>query len=77
MPVLGSKKPSVQEFDVDENPMYANRKSAGNKSIPGVLNKPTGCYFHTRCPIAQDICKREAPPIKAISKTHTSACHFS
>jgi peptide/nickel transport system ATP-binding protein len=45
--------------------------------IPGVLNKPSGCYFHTRCPIAQDICKREAPPVKTLSKTHTSACHFS
>ena len=45
--------------------------------IPGVLNKPTGCYFHTRCPIAQDICKREIPPVKTLSQTHTSACHFS
>ncbi len=45
--------------------------------IPGVLNKPAGCYFHTRCPVAQDICKRETPPIKVLSKTHTSACHFS
>jgi oligopeptide/dipeptide ABC transporter ATP-binding protein len=42
-----------------------------------VLNKPSGCYFHTRCAMAQDICKREAPPVKILSKTHTSACHFS
>jgi peptide/nickel transport system ATP-binding protein len=45
--------------------------------IPGVLNKPSGCYFHTRCPIVQDICIRETPPVKVLSKTHISACHFS
>ncbi|HMV41720.1 MAG TPA: ABC transporter ATP-binding protein [Leptospiraceae bacterium] len=45
--------------------------------IPGVLNKPSGCYFHTRCPIAQDICKKEIPPSKKLSPTHFSSCHFS
>jgi oligopeptide/dipeptide ABC transporter ATP-binding protein len=45
--------------------------------IPSVLNKPTGCYFHTRCPIAKEICKTTIPEVKQISKTHTSSCHFS
>lgn len=45
--------------------------------IPSVLNKPSGCYFQTRCPIAKDICKTTIPIPKQISKTHTSACHFS
>lgn len=45
--------------------------------IPGVLNKPSGCYFHTRCPIAKDICKKETPPSKKLTETHFSSCHFS
>jgi peptide/nickel transport system ATP-binding protein len=44
--------------------------------IPGVVNKPKGCYFHTRCPIAKDICKEVDPPLKNVSDTHKVYCHF-
>jgi peptide/nickel transport system ATP-binding protein len=44
--------------------------------IPGVVNKPKGCYFHTRCPIAKDICKEVDPPLKNVSGTHKVYCHF-
>lgn len=45
--------------------------------IPSILNKPQGCYFHSRCPIAKEICKTEAPSKKKVSETHYSFCHFS
>lgn len=45
--------------------------------IAGVLNKPAGCYFHTRCPKAESICRLESPPVKQVSETHFSSCHFS
>jgi peptide/nickel transport system ATP-binding protein len=45
--------------------------------IPSILNKPSGCYFHSRCPIAKDICKTETPIKKKISETQYSFCHFS
>ncbi|MDX1960437.1 MAG: ABC transporter ATP-binding protein [Leptospiraceae bacterium] len=45
--------------------------------IPGVLNKPKGCYFHTRCPIAKDICKELSPKYEEKSPSHFVACHFS
>lgn len=39
MPILRDRKPNTGNFDVDEMSVYAGRKSAGNRSIPGALNK--------------------------------------
>ncbi len=44
--------------------------------IPSPSNPPAGCRFHTRCPMAKDICKTMTPEYKNISETHTAACHF-
>lgn len=44
---------------------------------PPALGKlPTGCPFHPRCVAAQDICRRDAPPIHN-SGDHSAACHFA
>ena len=44
--------------------------------IPSPVNPPSGCKFHTRCPLAEDLCKKEVPQWKNISKDHITACHF-
>ncbi|WP_061247197.1 ABC transporter ATP-binding protein [Leptospira noguchii] len=44
--------------------------------IPSIVNKPTGCHFHTRCPIAQDLCKSEVPVWKKIRNDREVLCHF-
>lgn len=44
---------------------------------PSPIFIPQGCRFHTRCPIAQDICKREEPPLVPVGDNHFAACHFS
>jgi oligopeptide/dipeptide ABC transporter ATP-binding protein len=43
---------------------------------PNPANIPSGCRFHPRCPIAQDICRNEEPSLKEISDNHFVACHF-
>lgn len=44
--------------------------------IPSPANPPTGCRFHTRCPMVKDICTKEIPALKKLSKTHEVACHL-
>jgi oligopeptide/dipeptide ABC transporter ATP-binding protein len=45
--------------------------------IPSPINPPTGCYFHPRCPYAQEICRKEYPALTDHAEGHQSACHFS
>jgi oligopeptide/dipeptide ABC transporter ATP-binding protein len=46
-------------------------------SPPSLLNLPPGCPFTPRCPLAEDICDTEEPPLEVVSATgHSSACHF-
>ncbi len=45
--------------------------------VPSPINPPSGCPFHPRCPIAQDICKVDLPPLREITPGHYAACHFA
>ncbi|GAK41483.1 dipeptide ABC transporter ATP-binding protein [Paenibacillus urinalis] len=45
--------------------------------IPSPANPPSGCKFHTRCPLASDICKQEIPEYRNMGNDHYVACHFA
>jgi len=45
--------------------------------IPNPANPPSGCPFHTRCPIAQERCKAEKPAWTEYGPGHHAACHFA
>ena len=45
--------------------------------IPTPLNPPRGCRFHTRCPLAQEICVKTEPALTAHANGHFAACHFA
>ncbi len=42
--------------------------------VPSPLNPPSGCRFHTRCPLAFDKCSEEEPPFKDYGDEHYAAC---
>ncbi|MBS4178506.1 ABC transporter ATP-binding protein [Lederbergia citrea] len=44
--------------------------------LPSPANPPTGCVFHTRCPAAMDICRKQVPIFQEVKPEHYVACHL-
>jgi len=45
--------------------------------VPTPLRPPSGCRFHTRCPIAEARCKVEEPLLRVLADGRTTACHLT
>jgi oligopeptide/dipeptide ABC transporter ATP-binding protein len=44
---------------------------------PNPSDPPSGCRFHPRCPLADERCRRERPPLRRVAEGHWSACHYA
>ncbi|MCP3806304.1 dipeptide ABC transporter ATP-binding protein [Paenibacillus sp. Lou8.1] len=60
------------------NPNPKNRREliTIQGEIPSPAKPPSGCRFHTRCPLATSRCREEVPELTAISTGHYAACHY-
>lgn len=58
------------------DPEYKKEQIILEGDLPSPINPPSGCYFHTRCPAMMEICRREQPEMKEVSKGHFCACHL-
>ena len=45
--------------------------------VPSPTRVPSGCSFHTRCPLAQDLCRIERPALRDVAPGQSAACHFA
>lgn len=59
------------------DPSAERSKSVIKGEIPSPVNPPSGCRFHTRCPIAMfPLCKEKVPPLIDYGGGHKAACHL-
>ena len=58
------------------DPHLARRRIVLTGDIPSPVNPPSGCRFHTRCPIAFERCKIEVPAFNEYTPAHFAACHW-
>jgi peptide/nickel transport system ATP-binding protein len=45
--------------------------------VPDMATPPAGCRFAPRCPLADERCRRERPPIVRLTDDRWSRCHYA
>lgn len=53
-----------------------NRKIVISGDVPNPIDPPSGCSFHPRCPIAEEICRKTTPELINKGSDHRAACHL-
>ena len=57
------------------DPAHRGTVAAIGGEPPSPLDPPAGCHFHTRCPLATDLCRRIAPEPETVAPGHVVRCH--
>ena len=59
------------------DPRSRRRRIILKGDIPSPINPPSGCAFHTRCPVAEARCRTEVPVMRTVTAGHDVACHLA
>ncbi len=57
------------------DPLNKRKRILLEGDVPSPINPPSGCRFHTRCPLRRDICSQEEPPLTDRPNGSMVACH--
>ena len=58
------------------DPKIKRRRIVLQGDVPNPIRPPSGCHFHTRCPIAEPRCSVEVPALKSAGGRHQVSCHL-
>lgn len=58
------------------NPRLKKERIILKGDIPSPSNPPSGCTFHTRCPLAMEQCMHKVPTLKELDNGHFVSCHL-
>ncbi|MCX7962741.1 MAG: dipeptide ABC transporter ATP-binding protein [Burkholderiales bacterium] len=59
------------------DPTLKRRRIVLEGDVPNPIRPPSGCPFHTRCPLRKDpVCSAEVPPLRDLGGGHKVACHL-
>jgi oligopeptide/dipeptide ABC transporter ATP-binding protein len=59
---------------LDMNSLDELQTLEGN--VPSAIDPPSGCRFHTRCPMVMPVCSQVEPQMIPVGEKHTAACHL-
>jgi oligopeptide/dipeptide ABC transporter ATP-binding protein len=59
------------------DPDAPRRRIVLDGDVPNPSRVPPGCSFHTRCPIATEICRNERPTLRVVAADQSAACHHA
>ncbi|MFP3322304.1 ABC transporter ATP-binding protein [Planococcus sp. SIMBA_160] len=60
----------------EPNPAKRKERIVLKGDVPSPQNPPAGCPFHTRCPVAMEVCSQQKPVLAEVRPGHQVACHL-
>jgi oligopeptide/dipeptide ABC transporter ATP-binding protein len=59
------------------DPSITKKRILLEGDVPSPMHPPSGCHFHTRCPLKEEICEKTIPTLTDVGGGHLVACHMN